>query len=112
LAHRAIGENFMIVQLAATLLLQGMASDPLIENALQVSGPEGEYVVFFEADGTYTTNVGISGSWHLDGDEFCVERASGAANCQPLMADLSVGDSWTGQNANGDDVTFTLIARE
>lgn len=102
----------MIIQIAAALLLQGMATDALVENALQVSGPEGEYTVFFETDGTYTTNVGIAGNWHVDGDRFCVERESGAANCQPLMADLAVGDSWTGQNANGDDVTFTLVARE
>ncbi len=102
----------MIIQLAAALLFQSMATDALVENALEVSGPEGAYTVFFEADGSYTTNVGIAGSWHVDGDQFCVERDSGAANCQPLMADLAVGDSWTGQNANGDEVTFTLIARE
>lgn len=101
----------MISHLFAAILLQA-ATDPLIENALQVSGPEGEYVVYFEADGSYSTNVGISGDWHTDGDQFCVERATGEANCQPLMANLSVGDSWTGQNANGDDVTFTLIARD
>lgn len=102
----------MIIQLAAALLLQSMATDTLVDNALLVSGPEGAYTVFFEEDGTYTTNVGIAGNWHVDGDQFCVERETGAANCQPLMADLAIGNSWTGQNANGDDVTFTLIARE
>ncbi|MEE2526606.1 hypothetical protein V0U79_09525 [Hyphobacterium sp. HN65] len=101
----------MISHLFAAVLLQA-ATDPLIENALQVSGPEGEYVVYFEADGSYSTNVGISGNWHMEGDQFCVARATGEANCQPLMDDLSVGDSWTGQNANGDDVTFTLVARD
>jgi hypothetical protein len=101
----------MIISLAAALLLQS-ATDPLVDNALHVSGPEGEYVVFFSEDGTYTTNVGIAGHWHVDGEQFCVERDSGEANCQPLTPDLEIGDSWTGQNANGDDVTFTLVARD
>lgn len=101
----------MIISFIAALALQS-AADPLIEHALQVDTGEIQYTTYFEADGTYTTSIGISGTWSLDGDQFCVERESGEANCQPLMEGLSVGDSWTGQNADGSEVTFTLVARD
>jgi hypothetical protein len=89
------------------------AADALTENALQVDTGSVTYIVFFDADGTYTTSVGSGGTWEINEDgEFCVSSAAGNDNCQPLMDGLSVGDSWDGENAAGDPVTFTLIARE
>lgn len=89
------------------------AVDALTENALQVDTGSVTYIVFFDADGAYTTSMGSGGTWEInDAGEFCVSSAAGNANCQPLMDGLSVGDSWDGENAAGDPVTFTLIARE
>jgi len=85
--------------------------DTLVANALEISSPAGTYTTYFEADGTYTTNVGISGTWEAQDGELCVSRATGEHNCQPLMDHLHVGDSWEGQNAAGDTVTVTVVAR-
>ena len=57
--------------LAATL--QASPVQPLLDNALEVSSDAGSYITYFNADGTYTTNVGISGTWHVEGDELCAE---------------------------------------
>jgi hypothetical protein len=89
------------------------AVDTLTENALQVDTGAVTYIVFFDADGSYTTSMGTGGAWEINEyGEFCVSSAAGEDNCQPLMEGLSVGDSWEGENAAGDPVTFTLIARE
>lgn len=89
------------------------AVDALTQNALQVDTGSVTYIVFFDADGTYTTSVGSGGTWEInDAGEFCVSSVAGDANCQPLMDGMEVGDSWEGQNAAGEPVTFTLIARE
>lgn len=89
------------------------AADALTQNALQVDTGTVTYIVFFEADGRYTTSIGSGGTWEINEDgEFCVSSAAGDANCQPLMEDVAVGDSWAGENAAGEPVTFTLIARE
>lgn len=89
------------------------AVDALTQNALQVDTGSVTYIVFFDADGSYTTSVGSGGTWEINDDgAFCVSSAAGDANCQPLMDGMAVGDSWEGQNTAGDPVTFTLIARE
>ena len=89
------------------------AVDALTQNALQVDTGTVTYIVFFDADGSYTTSVVSGGTWEINDDgEFCVSSVAGDANCQPLMDGMEVGDSWEGQNAAGEPVTFTLIARE
>ena len=93
-------------------LLQADAS-ALLENALQVSSSQGSYVTYFNADGTYTTNVGISGTWEIRGAEICVVRSTGESGCAPLQDDVSLGDSWEGTNAaTGETVTYTIVARD
>ncbi|MCC5995757.1 MAG: hypothetical protein JJU18_05235 [Oceanicaulis sp.] len=105
----------MISTVLASIMLASAnpAVDALTENALQVDTGTLTYIVFFEADGTYTTSVGSGGTWEINEDgEFCVSSAVGDANCQPLMDGMSVGDSWEGENAAGEPVTFTLVARD
>lgn len=93
-------------------LLQADAS-ALLENALQVSSSQGSYVTYFNADGTYTTNVGISGTWEIRGAEICVVRSTGESGCAPLQDGVSLGDSWEGTNAaTGETVTYTIVARD
>ncbi|MCH8489660.1 MAG: hypothetical protein LAT81_06975 [Oceanicaulis sp.] len=105
----------MLSTLLASVMLSAAnpAVDALTENALQVDTGSVTYIVFFEADGSYTTSMGSGGTWTINEDgEFCVSSATGDDNCQPLMDGMSVGDSWDGENAAGDPVTFTLIARD
>jgi hypothetical protein len=84
----------------------------LTTNAIQVDTAAGSYTTFFEPDGTYTTTVGITGTWRIDGDQLCIERSTGEGGCQPLQADLELGDTWTGTNsATNETVTYTIIAR-
>jgi len=101
----------LLASAALSLFALDANIDALVANALEISSPAGSYITYFEADGTYTTNVGISGTWEANGDQLCVSRATGEHNCQPLMDNLSVGDSWEGQNAAGDTVTVTVVAR-
>jgi len=85
----------------------------LIENALQISSSQGNYVTYFNADGTYTTNIGISGTWEIRGAEICVVRTTGESGCAPLQDGVSLGDSWEGTNAaTGETVTYTIVARD
>lgn len=75
----------MIMTIAAAVLLQASAADTLVENALHISTSQGEYTTYFNADGTYSTSIGISGSWWLEGSELCVQRSTGEGGCQPLQ---------------------------
>ncbi len=108
------GDTAMLSTMIASFMIAAAnpAVDALTENALQVDTGTVTYIVFFEADGSYTTSIGSGGTWSINDDgEFCVSSAAGNDNCQPLMDGLSVGDSWDGENAAGEPVTFTLIAR-
>jgi hypothetical protein len=105
----------MLSTMLATVMLASAnpAAEALTQNALQVDTGTVTYIVYFEADGTYATSMGSGGTWSInDAGEFCVASTAGNANCQPLMEDVAVGDTWQGENAAGEPVTFTLIARE
>ncbi|WP_323761061.1 hypothetical protein [Maricaulis sp.] len=102
----------LISSILLAAALQASPVDTLVANALEVSSPSGSYITYFEADGTYTTNVGISGTWWVDGAELCVQRSTGESGCAPLGESQEVGTSWTGQNAaTGETVTYTIIPR-
>lgn len=75
---------------------------------LEISSDGGSYTVQFDADGTYTTSAGWSGSWELQGDELCFERTTGESGCSVLPEGKTAGDSWEGDVA-GTAVTFTII---
>tara|TARA_R110002072_G_scaffold84304_3_gene191082 strand:+ start:596 stop:907 length:312 start_codon:yes stop_codon:yes gene_type:complete len=103
----------MILSMIAALLLQASGMEPLFSNGLQVSAGDTTYVVFFEEDGSYSTTVGIAGTWEVVDGELCTTRTTGEHNCQPIMTDgLETGATWTGENAAGETVTFTLVPRE
>ena len=64
------------------------------------------------AAGTYSTSIGISGSWWLEGSELCVQRSTGEGGCQPLQENLHLGDSWEAENPTiGETVTYTIVPR-
>jgi hypothetical protein len=98
--------------LAAMAVLSG-PMDALLDNALQISTDTITYHTYFNADGSYTTDIGITGTWTVEGTEVCVTRSTGEHGCAPLQENVALGDSWTGINAaTGDTVTYTVVARD
>ncbi|WP_291844157.1 hypothetical protein [Maricaulis sp.] len=103
----------LISSLLLAAALQASPVDTLVANALEVSTAQGSYITYFEADGTYTTNAGIAGTWWVDGNELCFQRSTGEGGCAPLGDAEDVGASWTGVNAaTGQTVTYTIVARD
>ncbi|WP_339741435.1 hypothetical protein [uncultured Maricaulis sp.] len=99
--------------IAAAFALLSTPAETLVENALHIQAGEMSYTTFFEADGSYTTDVGIAGTWTLVDGEMCVVRSTGESGCQPVADSLALGDSWSGTNpATGATVTYTVIARD
>ena len=97
---------------ASAALLLSSSLDTLLEHALQISAGDVTYITYFNADGTYTTNIGIEGTWEVQGNEICVVRTTGESGCAPLQDGLGLGDSWQGTNAaTGDTVTYTIVSR-
>ncbi len=106
----------MLAMLAAALALfsaddHSATVAALVEHALRVEGGAVTYTVMLNEDGTYTSDVGISGTWELQGDQLCTSRSTGETNCQPLQEGLGLGDSWQGENTAGETVTFTIVPR-
>lgn len=106
----------MFTMLAASLALagaddHGASVDALLEHALQVQSETVTYTVMLNEDGTYSSDVGISGTWEVQGDALCTSRATGETNCQPMQEGLGLGDSWEGENTTGETVTFTIVPR-
>ncbi len=101
-----------LTTILAALAVQAGPMDALVENALQISAGDVTYHTYFESDGSYTTDIGISGTWEIVDGEICVVRSTGESGCQPLQEGVSLGDSWTGINAaTGDTVTYTIVPR-
>lgn len=101
-----------LTMIAAAFALLSTPAETLVENALQIHAGEVTYTTFFEADGTYTTDVGITGTWTLTDGSMCVVRSTGESGCQPVADTLALGDSWEGVNpATGATVTYTVVAR-
>ncbi|WP_300526799.1 hypothetical protein [Maricaulis sp.] len=98
--------------LTAMLAATALQMDALLEHGLQITTPSVTYTTFFNADGTYTTDVGIEGTWEMRGDEICVVRSTGEGGCAPVQADAALGDTWEGINAaTGETVTYTIVPR-
>ncbi|MEC9249275.1 MAG: hypothetical protein VX501_01390 [Pseudomonadota bacterium] len=103
----------ILTTLAMTAALVQADASALLENALQISSSQGTYVTYFNPDGTYTTNIGISGTWQVQGSEICVVRSTGESGCAPLQDGVALGDTWQGTNAaTGETVTYTIVPRE
>ena len=67
--------------IAAAFALLSTPAETLVENALHIQAGEMSYTTFFEADGSYTTDVGIAGTWTLVDGEMCVVRSTGESGC-------------------------------
>lgn len=101
---------FTTLAVSAAMLQSG--ADILLDHGLQVTTSAGSYTTYFNADGTYTSDVGIEGTWTVEGDEICVVRSTGESGCAPLQDGAGLGDSWEGVNAaTGETVTYTVVPR-
>ncbi|WP_203292490.1 hypothetical protein [Maricaulis parjimensis] len=102
----------IVTTMAMAILLQGSAADILVENALEISTSAGSYITYFNEDGTYTTTIGVEGTWWLEGSDLCVQRSTGEGGCQPLQEGLGLGDTWDAENPTmGVTVTYTIVPR-
>ncbi|MEO0366248.1 MAG: hypothetical protein AAF265_12195 [Pseudomonadota bacterium] len=108
-----------IVTLALTLLVAIPANastmDVLLDgHDLELTYPNGASVtISFEADGTYATSSGSSGSWTLNGETLCtVRNADGFNSCGTLASNKALGDVWVSVDGAGNEVTARVIERE
>ena len=85
--------------------------ESMTTNAVHIQAGDVSYTTYFDADGTYYTDNGITGTWEITDNQLCVERSTGEANCQPVPPGKVVGDSWSGENAAGVTVTVTIVER-
>lgn len=103
----------ILTALAMSAALLQADANVLLEHGLQVSSASGSYTTYFNADGTYTSDAGIQGTWEVRGTEICVTRSTGESGCAPLQDGAALGDSWEGVNAaTGETVTYTVVARD
>lgn len=83
--------------------------DAMIGSAVVYSYADGTSVTaYYAADGTYTTDSMGGGSWSISGDELCVETDGGQSGCTSLESGYGPGDTWSGVDAFGNDVTISI----
>lgn len=79
-------------------------------NTVRVSAGDQSFDAYFDADGSYSDNRGISGSWSYDG-QLCLTVDAGEGpqtNCGPWNEDLAVGASWSTDGWSNDGSTLTV----
>lgn len=84
-------------------------------NTLNVTLADGTTLAFhFNPDNTYVMklpdNSTVSGSWALQNNQLCLTPAGGAPDCHPDPGNYNVGDTWTGVNGQGQEMSLSLTA--
>ena len=102
----------LLASAALTLASFDSGIHGLTDYSIEVSGGAVTYVTTFHDDGSYTTDVGIAGSWEVVDGELCITRTTGESGCQPMAHSVSLGDSWDSQDAAGNAVTVTVVERQ
>lgn len=103
----------LIQSMLVAAALQASPMQPLFQYALQSTTPQGTYLTYFSPDGTYTTNVGISGVWEVRGNELCVQRSTGEGGCTAMQPGIQLGSTWQAVNpTTGQTVTYTVVPRQ
>ncbi|TNE35899.1 MAG: hypothetical protein EP347_12265 [Alphaproteobacteria bacterium] len=82
--------------------------EEVIANGMTIETANATYTVTLNDDGTYTTDIGIEGTWEQSGDEICFTRTTGESSCQVLPDGKVSGDSWEGETAAGESATVTI----
>jgi hypothetical protein len=103
----------LIQSMLVAAALQASPMEPLFQYALESTTPQGSYLTFFNRDGTYTTNVGISGTWEVRGNELCVRRSTGEGGCTAMQQGIQPGSTWQAVNpTTGQTVTYRIVPRQ
>ena len=70
-------------------------------------------LVTFTPNGKYKTNTGSRGTWTLDGETLCtVRKSDGVSGCGYLPLGRSRGDVWISTDADGVEVTASIVRRQ
>lgn len=104
----------VLASLTITAEVNAATMDVLLRgNDLRLEYTSGAVILItFNSNGKYTTNTGSSGAWTLDGEKLCTVRSSDSASgCGRLSRDKSLGDVWTSTDANGVEVTASIVRR-
>lgn len=102
---------------AASVVYAGAAfanstMDATYGNTVTVTYADGSEVHFYmNEDGSYsmaTADGTLNGTWAIDGENICLHPEGGEASCSPLVEGMGVGDSWTGEGADGSEIMLTI----
>jgi hypothetical protein len=68
----------------------------------------------FNEDGTFLATAPDgqtqSGRYETTADQICFLGEGDARQCAPLIAGKNVGDTWQQQDANGNEITVSIVA--
>ena len=106
-------KKFMMLTAAATMLSTAAFADLnalITGNVMMVDGANGMVHFTFADDGTYSSDVGISGTWEVKGSDICTTRSTGESNCSAIPDGVAVGSSWDSVDATGAPVKITIMA--
>lgn len=84
-------------------------------NTLNVTLADGTALAFhFNADNSYQMKLPdgsvVPGTWAMENSQLCLTPTGGAPDCHPDPGNYNVGDSWTGMNGQGQQMTLSLSA--
>ncbi len=112
-------KNFMAA--AAMVLALGVApafadttADAFAANTVVATGANGAVLKFnFNPGGAYTMTAGdqaITGTWAVEGGQFCIAPQGGEKSCSPHVATRKVGDTWQVTGGDGVQYSVALVA--
>ena len=77
-------------------------------NTTTMTYSDGSVVGFyFDEDGSFTTDNGISGNWSLDGSRLCLSN-EGERRCGHWEGPYSAGDTWQQNDPDGNPMTVAI----
>lgn len=95
------------------------AMDAIVGNVATVTYADGSQVAWqFAEDGSFTTDVGATGSWRTTDAALCItpdaeDGSAGEEDCTPMSGEVhGVGDTWTMTGSDGEEFTVALTAGE
>lgn len=100
--------------LAIAAQVHATTMEELIQgNDLRLEYADGSVLlVTFTPNGKYKTNTGSRGTWTLDGETLCTVRGTdGISGCGVLPSTKARGDVWTSTDADGIEVTASIVKR-
>jgi len=103
-----------IAAIAALFAGQALAEDKMAVtygNTIELTAADGTVTkVYYNEDGTYTTDGEASGTWELnESDQLCTTPAGGEQGCTDVAWGHQVGESWDATSTEGEPVNITIV---